>query len=46
MYAIENLEEQTLQEVKDGKIFIEMLNSLEKPELLRLAVLYHDVGKG
>ncbi|MDE0044214.1 MAG: HD domain-containing protein, partial [Candidatus Poribacteria bacterium] len=46
MYAIENLEEQTLAEVKDGQAFIEILNSLEKPELLRLAVLYHDVGKG
>ena len=46
MYAIENLEEQTLAEVKDGQVFIELLNSLEKPELLRLAVLYHDVGKG
>ncbi len=46
MYAIENLEEQTLADVKDGQEFIEILNSLEKPELLRLAVLYHDVGKG
>lgn len=46
MYAIENLEEETLAEVKDGQVFIEMLNSLKKPELLRLAVLYHDVGKG
>ncbi|MDE0502867.1 MAG: HD domain-containing protein, partial [Candidatus Poribacteria bacterium] len=46
MYAIENLEEQALAEVNDGQTFIEMLNSLEKPELLRLAVLYHDVGKG
>ena len=46
MYAIENLEEKTLAGMKDGKYFIEMLNSLEKPELLRLAVLFHDVGKG
>ena len=46
MYAIENLEEKTLAGMKDGKHFIEMLNSLEKPELLRLAVLFHDVGKG
>ena len=46
MYAIENLEKQTLAEMKDGQAFIEMLNSLAKPELLRLAVLYHDVGKG
>ena len=46
MYAIENLEENTLAGMKDGKYFIEMLNSLEKPELLRLAVLFHDVGKG
>ena len=46
MYAIENLEANTLAGMKDGKFFIEMLNSLEKPELLRLAVLYHDVGKG
>ena len=46
MYAIENLEEKTLAGMKDGKHFIEMLNSLQKPELLRLAVLFHDVGKG
>ncbi len=46
MYAIENLEEKTLAGMKDGKRFIEMLNSLQKPELLRLAVLFHDVGKG
>ena len=46
MYAIENLEPKTLAGMKDGKFFIEILNSLEKPELLRLAVLYHDVGKG
>ncbi len=46
MYAIENLEDQALAEVKDGQVFIEMLNSLKQPELLRLALLYHDVGKG
>ena len=46
MYAIENSEAQTLAEIKDGQAFIDMLKSLEKPELLRLAVLYHDVGKG
>ena len=46
MYAIENLEEKTLAGMEDGKHFIEILNSLEKPELLRLAVLFHDVGKG
>ena len=46
MYAIENLEEKTLSGMKDGKHFIEMLNSLQKPELLRLAILFHDVGKG
>ncbi len=46
MYAIENLEENTLAGMKDGKHFIEILSSLEKPELLRLAVLFHDVGKG
>ena len=46
MYALENLEAKTLAGMKDGKYFIEMLNSLEKPELLRLAILFHDVGKG
>ena len=46
MYAIENLEEATLSKLSDGPAFVEVLKSIEKPELLRLAVLLHDVGKG
>ncbi|MFB3042090.1 MAG: [protein-PII] uridylyltransferase, partial [Candidatus Poribacteria bacterium] len=46
MYALENLEEATLAKLEDGHIFLEILKSVEKPELLRLSVLLHDVGKG
>ena len=45
-YAIENLETNTLVEVKGGQVFIDLLNELEHPELLRLSVLLHDIGKG
>ena len=46
LYAIENLEEATLAQLKDGQIFLDILKEVEKPELLRLAILLHDVGKG
>ena len=46
LYAIENLEEATLAQLQDGQTFLDILKELEKPELLRLAILLHDVGKG
>ena len=46
MYAIENLDEESLSELKDGQGFQDIINELKKPELLRLALLLHDVGKG
>ena len=46
LYAIENLEEATLTQLKDGQAFLDILKEVEKPELLRLATLLHDVGKG
>ena len=45
-YAIENLEIETLSSIKGGQIFIDILNELERLELLRLAMLLHDIGKG
>ena len=46
LYAIENLEEATLAQLQDGQAFLDILKEVEKPELLRLAILLHDVGKG
>lgn len=46
LYAIENLEEATLAELEDGQDFLDIFKEVEKPELLRLAILLHDVGKG
>lgn len=46
LYAIENLEEATLAQLQDGQAFLDILKEIEKPELLRLAILLHDVGKG
>ena len=46
LYAIENLEEATLAKLKDGQVFLDIIKEVEKPELLRLAILLHDVGKG
>ena len=46
MYAIENLEEATLAQLEGGQVFLASLEEVEKPELLRLAILLHDVGKG
>ena len=46
LYAIENLEEATLAQLEDGQAFLDILKEVEKPELLRLAILLHDVGKG
>lgn len=46
MYAIENLDEGVLRDLKGGNAFLDILNGLKKPALLRLALLLHDVGKG
>ena len=46
LYAIENLEEATLAQLQGGQDFLNILKEVEKPELLRLAILLHDVGKG
>ena len=46
LYAIENLEEATLAQLQDGQAFLDILKEIEKPELLRLAILLHDIGKG
>ena len=46
LYAIENLEEATLAELEGGQDFLDIFKEIEKPELLRLAILLHDVGKG
>ena len=46
LYAIENLEEATLAQLEGGQAFLDILKEVEKPELLRLAILLHDVGKG
>ncbi|HIN29573.1 TPA: [protein-PII] uridylyltransferase [Candidatus Poribacteria bacterium] len=46
LYAIENLEEETLKDIENGQIFIDIMQEIEKPEILRLAILLHDVGKG
>ena len=46
LYAIENLEEGTLAQLEGGQDFLEIFKEVEKPELLRLAILLHDVGKG
>lgn len=46
LYAIENLEEATLAQLEDGQDFLDIFKEVEKPELLRLAILLHDVGKG
>ena len=43
LVAIENLDESTLSRIPN---FMEMLRGLQKPELLRLAILLHDVGVG
>ena len=46
LYAIENLEEATLAQLEGGQDFLDIFKEVEKPELLRLAILLHDVGKG
>ena len=46
LYAIENLEEKTLKDIEEGQIFIDIMQEIEKPEILRLAILLHDIGKG
>lgn len=46
LYAIENLEKATLAQLQDGQVFLDILKEIEKPELLRLAILLHDIGKG
>ena len=46
LYAIENLEEATLAQLERGQDFLNIFKEVEKPELLRLAILLHDVGKG
>ncbi len=46
LYAIENLEAATLAKLEDGQVFLDIMEGVEKPELLRLAILLHDVGKG
>lgn len=46
LYAIENLEKERLEELQYGKIFINIMEEIKKPELLRLAILLHDIGKG
>ena len=44
LYAIENLEEKTLKDIEEGQIFIDIMQEIEKPEILRLAILLHDIG--
>ena len=46
LYAIQNLEEDTLKDIEEGQIFIDIMQEIEKPEILRLAILLHDIGKG
>ncbi|HIE26106.1 TPA: ACT domain-containing protein [Candidatus Poribacteria bacterium] len=46
LVAIENLDESTLSTIPNSGRFMAMLRALQKLELLRLALLLHDVGVG
>jgi len=46
LVAIEHVDESTLSTIPNSERFVEMLHHLQKPELLRLALLLHDVGVG
>jgi len=46
LLAIENLDESILSAPSNLEHLLQILKSLEKPELLRLAVLLHDLGVG
>ena len=46
LLAVENLDESTLSKLPNAEHLLEILCGVDKPELLRLALLLHDIGVG